>query len=89
MTTENLLLEALKQAIDKETAKIVEEEAEAAAVRVWERVRGMVGQIATKLATDIQFDRLGTDLRILVKIQDSEETRILRSDNPLLPDFHA
>lgn len=59
---------AVHEAMDQETRKIVDEEAKAAAARVEERVRGLAGQIATKLARCVHMDRSMDEIRITVKL---------------------
>lgn len=60
--------QALQEAMRQQTCKIVEEEAEAAAKRVSERVRAMAGQIATKVVSETSFQRRGNELVMTVKI---------------------
>lgn len=67
-STPDSLERAVLSAMREETSRIVEEEAQAAAVRVKERVRGIVGQIATKIATFTSFERRRDELLITVKI---------------------
>ena len=59
---------AILDVMKKETERIVDEEAEAAAIRVRDRVRGMAGEIATRTATFVHFQRLDKELRITVEI---------------------
>lgn len=54
--------------MQKETAKIVEEEAKLAATRVEERVRGLTGQIATRVASYVSFESNRNQLTITVKL---------------------
>lgn len=63
----------LKLGIETETQRIVNEEAQAAAKRVEERVRGLVGSIATKVFSDIRMEQMGHDLVIRVQFPDSQQ----------------
>jgi hypothetical protein len=58
--------EAIHKAIRDQTAKIVEEEAEAASLRVQNRVRAKTAEIAALVLSRVSFERSGTDLRIIV-----------------------
>lgn len=64
------MVEAVKAAIESETKRICEEEANAASARVFERVKGLYGSIATKLITHTNFRYNGSDLIISVRIND-------------------
>lgn len=55
-------------AMEKETQRIVEEEAVNAAERVLERVRVQVGQIATQVASYVSYERRYDELIITVKL---------------------
>lgn len=62
------LHQTILQIMETETARIVDEEAKLAAKRVEDRVRGLTGSIATKVTSTVHFDRIGSDLRIIVKL---------------------
>lgn len=62
------LMMSIKKAIDNEIETIVAEEAKLAAERTEKRARGMIEQIATRLATHVSFDHYGVELRIMVRI---------------------
>ena len=61
-----MIEQAIKNAITAETAKIVEDEAKAAAERVEKRVRGMVAEIAATVITRMSMERRGDQLVILM-----------------------
>ena len=60
------LQKAILAALETEMKQIVEEEAKKAGERVEERVRGMLGQIATRIATQVTFEAFASELRITV-----------------------
>lgn len=64
--------QAILHAVKTETDRIVEEEAKNAAQRVEERVRAAVGSIATRVATNVNFERFGPDIRIMVRLPDRD-----------------
>jgi hypothetical protein len=64
--------QAILRAVKTETDRIVDEEAKAAATRVEERVRAAVGGIATRVATNVNFERFGPDIRITVRLPDRD-----------------
>lgn len=59
--------------LEAETKKIVDEEAKKAGERVEERVRGMLGQIATRIATQVSFEGFGRELRITVQLPSADK----------------
>ena len=67
------LHKAVLSALETETKKVVEEEAANAAKRVEERVRGMLGQIATNIATHVSFEGFGRELRITVCLPECDK----------------
>ncbi len=67
-----LVEKLVKDAIEKETAAIVEEEAKEAAARVEKRVRGMLGQIATQIVSNVDFERFQNRLCISVRLPDRD-----------------
>lgn len=73
MTLDASLQAAVAKAIEEETRRIIEQEAKKAAIEVEMRVRGMIGQIATKLTSHISFERFGQDLRITVRLPDRDK----------------
>lgn len=73
MTPIDKLHAAIQQAMDTETRRIVDEEAKAAANRVEQRVRGMAGQIATRVATHVSFQHMGHETRIIVRLPDRDK----------------
>ena len=60
--------EIILRAMEQETARIVEEEAKKAAERVVDRVRGLTGEIATKVASQVNFEARRDELRITVML---------------------
>jgi hypothetical protein len=60
------LHKAILAALETETKQIVEEEAKKAAERAEQRVRGMLGQIAT-------FEGFGRELRITVHLPECDK----------------
>lgn len=68
------LLAAVTSAMETATKRIVEEEAKSAAARVEERVRGMAGEIATKVASWVNYERCGNELRITVRLPDRDKS---------------
>jgi hypothetical protein len=67
------LHKAILVVLETETRQIVEEEAKKAGERVEERVRGMLGQIATSIATHVSFEAFGRELRITVQLPGSDK----------------
>ena len=67
------IIVAIKAAIESETRKIVDEEAKAAAARVEERVRGMIGSIATKVASHVSYERFQNNVVITVRLPDRDK----------------
>lgn len=63
---------AILDAMESETKKIVEEEAQKAGIRVEERVRGMAGEIATQVSTWTSFSQRMQEVVITVKIPPRE-----------------
>jgi hypothetical protein len=57
----------IKQAIDRHTKEIIEEEAAEAAKRVEKRVREKTGEIAANIARHIEYNQMGQELRITVR----------------------
>jgi hypothetical protein len=62
------LHQVVLHALEKETQRIVEEEAKNAAERVEERVRAQAGQIATKVASYVSYQPRFNELIITVKL---------------------
>jgi hypothetical protein len=67
-TQQDALHRAILSAMKAETKRIVEEEAKAAATRVEERVRGLSGEIATRVASWVEYSQNRNELRITVKL---------------------
>jgi hypothetical protein len=67
------LHKAILAALETETKQIVEEEAKKAAERAEQRVRGMLGQIATSIATHVSFEGFGRELRITVHLPECDK----------------
>jgi CO dehydrogenase/acetyl-CoA synthase alpha subunit len=65
---------AVLDALDKETKRIVEEEAQAAAARVVERVRGKTGEIAAKLASYVDYRQMQEGLIITVRFPNEPQS---------------
>jgi flagellar motility protein MotE (MotC chaperone) len=65
---------AVLDALEKETKRIVEEEAQAAAARVVERVKGMTGEIAAKLASYVDYRQMQEGLVITVRFPDQKSS---------------
>lgn len=65
--------EIILRAMEQETARIVEEEAKKAAERVVDRVRGLTGEIATKVASNICFEGGRHEMRITVRLPERED----------------
>jgi hypothetical protein len=59
--------------IEAETKRICAEEADAAAERVKQRVRGLYGTIATRLLSETSFRMNGNHLTISVRIKEDGE----------------
>lgn len=59
--------EGVMRALQEECAKIVEEEAEEAAKRVRDRIKGKTAQIAAKMFDHYSVERMGRDLVIRVQ----------------------
>jgi hypothetical protein len=76
MKTQTLddLYKVVLHAMEKETQRIVEEEAKNAAERVEERVRAQAGQIATKVATYVSCQPRFNELIITVRLPEREES---------------
>lgn len=70
--TTDQLHQAILAAMEKETRRIVEEEAAAAAQRTEQRVRNLAGEIATRVASFVHFDRIGQEIRITVRLPDRD-----------------
>ena len=70
---ETMLSEVIYKGIENEVRKIIEEEAKCAGERVEERVRGMVGQVATKVLERCSFEVYGSTLKILVDFKNVED----------------
>lgn len=69
-TTE--LHKAILKALEVETNRIIEEEAKVAASRVEERIRGLVGQVATKVSSYVSYETMQSNLVITVKLPGSQ-----------------
>jgi len=69
------LRQVVLHAMEKETQRIVEEEAKNAAERVEERVRAQAGQIATKVASYVSYEPGFNELRITVRLPDRDDGR--------------
>jgi hypothetical protein len=72
------LHEAVLTALQSATAQIIDEEAKAAAIRVEERVRGLAGQIATKIASHVNYQADRHEVRITVRLPDRDNDPNLR-----------
>lgn len=59
---------AILNAMQEETNRIIEEESKNAAKRVEERVRGMAGEIATRVASWVSYESMRNELRITVSL---------------------
>jgi len=68
----DLIIKSINKAIEKETKRICEEEANAASARVYERVRFMYGTISTRLLKNVDFEYSGQRLIISVRINEQE-----------------
>jgi hypothetical protein len=66
--TTDRLHQLVLDALDTRIKEIVDEEAKSAALRVETRVRGMVGEIATRVCSYVHFERRANDLRITVEL---------------------
>jgi hypothetical protein len=66
------LYEAISREMELATRRIVDEEAKNAAIRVEERVRGLAGEIATKVATFVTYEALRNEVRITVRLPDRD-----------------
>ncbi len=75
MKTQTLddLYKVVLHTLEKETQRIVEEEAKNAAQRVEERVRAQAGQIATKVASYVSYESMMSELRITVRLPDRDD----------------
>lgn len=62
------LHKAILAKMDEETRRIVDEEAKNAADRVEERVRGLAGEIATKVASWVSYQAMRDEIRITVAL---------------------
>jgi D-ribose pyranose/furanose isomerase RbsD len=65
------LQRSLEASLRTEIAQIIEEESNAAAERVRERVRGKTGEIAAKVASWVDFQKMTNELRITVRTGDT------------------
>lgn len=65
---------AVLKALEVETNRIVEEEANAAAARVRERIRLLAGQVATKVSSYVSYETMQGNLVITVKLPEANET---------------
>lgn len=59
---------AILTKMDEETRRIVDDEAKNAANRVEERVRGLAGEIATKVASWVSYEAMRNEIRITVAL---------------------
>jgi hypothetical protein len=71
MITPDKVRHALHQILSEEITKIIEEESQKAEKETGRRIRAKVGEISTRIASCYQVERLGDDLRITVRIQDT------------------
>ncbi len=62
------LHKTILDAMEQETRRIVDEESRNAAKRVEERVRGLAGQIATKVASWVSYEAMRNEVRITVSL---------------------
>jgi hypothetical protein len=67
------LRKAILDAMETETRQIVDEEAKNAAARVEERVRGLIGGIATKVASFVSYETMQNELLITVRLPDRDK----------------
>ena len=58
--------------MNEETLRIVDEEAKNAAKRVEERVRGLAGEIATKVASYVSYEAMRNEIRITVALPERQ-----------------
>ena len=74
MNTPNMdqLHKAILAKMDEETRRIVDEEAKNAAKRVEERVRGLAGEIATKVASWVSYEAMRNEIRITVALPERQ-----------------
>ena len=72
MQTTDQLHRAILDAMEAETARILEEEARNAAARVEARVRAMTGDIAMQVASWVEFESMRNQLRITVRLPDRD-----------------
>lgn len=72
--TDDQLHQQILLAMNAEVKRIIEEEAQNAAKKVEERVRGMTGQIATKVASWVEYTIGARELRITVRFPDRDTT---------------
>lgn len=74
MNTPNIdqLHKAILAKMDEETRRIVDEEAKNAAKRVEERVRGLAGEIATKVASWVSYEAMRNEIRITVALPERQ-----------------
>ncbi len=63
---------AIAEAMRLQIEAVVEEEAKAAAKRVEERVRGMTGQIAAKVASMVDYQEMQNRIIITVRFPEKE-----------------
>ena len=68
--TLDLIHQAVLHTLEKETQRIVEEEAVNAAERVQKRVRAQFGQIATQVASYVSYHQMQDELHITVRLPD-------------------
>ncbi len=59
----------IQRAVEQETARIIEEEAKAAAERTVVRVRESVGAIAGRVLSNFSFEQIRHELRITVNFE--------------------
>lgn len=72
MSQSPTIQEMVLRTMREETERIVTEEALAAADRVAERVRGLTGSIATRVAAQVNFSEMRNELIISVKLPEKE-----------------
>ena len=67
INTDERFAQAILDGIRREVTAIAEEEADAAANRVHERVKARLNEISVRLLDHFSVERVGRDLRIIVK----------------------
>ena len=74
MNTQNMdqLHKAILAKMEEETRRIVDEEAKNAAKRVEERVRGLAGEIATRVASWVSYEAMRNEIRITVALPERQ-----------------